>query len=168
MNKEFVYTDGSCLKNKRIKDIKKQPKGGIGCFWGDDDTRNLSEPFTKYPVTNQRTELYACIRALEVFYESIDDEKKYELTIYSDSQYTVHCMNRWVHNWKVKSWKKANGKPVLNVDLIKKLDELRYHPGIHVKFIHVKAHQKEPTNKNTLIYQHWYGNMMADKLARGI
>ena len=66
----IVYTDGSCKNNRRVKDISKQPKGGIGVFWGDENPFNISESFTIYPVTNIRTELYACIKAIEIFYQN--------------------------------------------------------------------------------------------------
>ena len=36
---------------------------------------------------------------------------------------------------------------------------------LNIKFIHVKAHTKEPINKDSQEYFIWYGNYMADKLA---
>ena len=35
----------------------------------------------------------------------------------------------------------------------------------NIKFIHVRAHQHEPYNKNSNKYKLWFGNNMADKLA---
>ena len=164
----IVYTDGSCLKNKRVKDISKQPKGGIGVFWEDDNPFNISEPFTIYPVTNIRTELYACIKACEIFIESLykvdsEIENNKSLIIYTDSQFVINAITKWSHNWKKKNWKKADGKPVQNIDLISKLYDL--YCSYPISFKHVRSHQKEPVDKDSDEYRHWYGNMMADKLA---
>ena len=164
----IVYTDGSCKKNKRVKDISKQPKGGIGIYWGDDNSFNVSESFTLYPVTNIRTELYACIKAIEIFYEHFSEtltiDRDY-LIIYTDSKFTINAMTIWVEGWKKNNWKKADGKPVQNIDLISRLDELINRFPNKIRFEHIRAHQKEPFDKSSDEYKHWYGNMMADKLA---
>ena len=34
-----------------------------------------------------------------------------------------------------------------------------------IRFQHIRAHQKEPKDLFSDTYKHWYGNMMADKLA---
>jgi ribonuclease HI len=164
----IVYTDGSCKKNKRIEDISKQPKGGIGVFWEDDNSFNVSESFIIYPVTNMRTELYACIKAIEIFIEHFyntdcEIESNNYLIIITDSQFTINAMTKWSKNWKKKNWKKADGKPVQNIDLITKLYDL--YCSYPISFKHVRSHQKEPVEKDNDEYRHWYGNMMADKLA---
>ena len=168
----IVYTDGSCLKNKRVKDISKQPKGGIGIFWEDNSSFNVSESFSINPVTNIRTELYACIKACEIFIKNFHVKKfiinpetdtKTNLIIYTDSQFTINAITKWCKNWEKKNWKKADGKPVQNTDLIQTL--YKYYCSYPISFQHVRAHQKEPVEKNSDEYRHWYGNMMADKLA---
>ena len=35
-----------------------------------------------------------------------------------------------------------------------------------IKFVHVNSHLKEPINRNSVEWQLWYGNEMADKLAK--
>ena len=168
----IIYTDGSCKKNKRVERSSKQPEGGIGIFIEDNNPFNLSESFSIYPVTNIRTELYACIKACEIFIENfyqkeqIKQMKKEEtnsLIIYTDSQFTINAITKWCKNWEKKNWKKADGKPVQNTDLIQTL--YKYYCSYPISFQHVRAHQKEPLNKDSDDYRHWYGNMMADKLA---
>ena len=166
----IVYTDGSCLKNKRVKDISKQPKGGIGVFWGNENPFNISESFILYPVTNIRTELYACIKACEIFYQNFIETETltiYDdyLIIYTDSKFTINAMTKWVEGWKKNNWKKTNGNPVKNIDLISRLDELINRYPNKIRFQHIRAHQKEPKDLFSDTYKHWYGNMMADKLA---
>ena len=70
-------------------------------------------------------------------------------------------MTNWIDSWIKNDWKKSDGREVKNVKLIKKLYSLVSKKNI--KFIHVKAHTKEPSDPN--MYNIWYGNMMADKLA---
>ena len=99
------------------------------------------------------------------------DKSKGILTIYSDSQYMINSITVWIHKWKFNQWRTANGKPVKNKDLIYQLDHLinLYKDFLTVEFKFVKAHRRGkdiPKNKTSLDYKHWYGNMMADKLAK--
>jgi len=139
-----VYTDGSSFCNG-AKDHSKR-KGGIGVFFGKDDQRNVSEPFTKGEITNQRTELYACIKALNVL---IDFDQQIEIN--TDSEYTINCITKWYRGWEANKWKNAKNKPVKNQDLIKELYQL--YKIKKVKFKHVRGHKGI------------YGNEMADRLA---
>ena len=45
------------------------------------------------------------------------------LLVYCDSKYVIDSITKWMKNWKRKGWKKADGKPVLNVEVMKALDE---------------------------------------------
>jgi ribonuclease HI len=76
--------------------------------------------------------------------------------------YTINCITTWFDGWKKRGWKKADGKPIENLELIQTLHN--YYILYDVKFIHVRAHKNEP-NKDDPSYYDWYGNMMADKLA---
>jgi len=44
------------------------------------------------------------------------------LTILCDSQYVINSLTKWLPGWKRKGWKKADGKPVQNVDLLQAID----------------------------------------------
>ena len=156
MNEILVFTDGSTLNNQE----KGNRKGGIGVFFGDNDPRNLSvslEETEDNKVTNQVAELLACIKAVE----KIDDTTK-KIIIYTDSMYIVNMMNSWAINWEKNNWKKSDGKPVLNIDLVKLL--YQYNNNYNIEFRHVKSHTREPDKKDPK-YNLWYGNMNADKLA---
>jgi ribonuclease HI len=83
-----VYTDGSCLNNGR-----EGAKGGIGVFFSEKDERNLSEKLdSKITPTNQRAELMAAIRALEI----IKNEESIEIR--TDSKYTILCATEFHHS----------------------------------------------------------------------
>lgn len=161
-----VFTDGSCYNNSRK--ATKNTAGGIGVFWGDDDYRNLTEPFYIKPITNNRAEIYAVIKAIEIFSISYDQKcAKVVLQINSDSQYLINTMTKWYQGWKRRGWKKADGKEPLNLDLLCHLDNLieKHKKCFTVTYNHVRAHKKEPKDKKTLKYFMWYGNNQADFLA---
>jgi len=46
-----------------------------------------------------------------------------DLLILCDSQYVINAVTKWMPGWKRKGWRKADGKPVLNVDLLKDIDQ---------------------------------------------
>jgi ribonuclease HI len=154
----IVYTDGSTLNNQH----KGNRKGGIGVFFGDNDIRNKSISLVESDtnkVTNQVSELTACIVAVETI---ICDKNHNNILICTDSMYTINCITKWCKKWKTNNWKKSDGKDVENVELISKLYD--YYDNYNIKFKHIKAHKTEPS-KDSPIYNEWYGNMMADKLA---
>ena len=69
-----------------------------------------------------------------------------EVTVVSDSKYVCDAINQhWLETWVRKKWKKADNKPVLNVDLWEKLNELM---KIHkVRFEWIKGHDGHPENE---------------------
>ena len=71
-------------------------------------------------ATNNIGELTAFARILEDSEEAgFGDEK---LIILADSQYVINSVTKWMPGWKKKGWRKADGKPVANVDLMKRID----------------------------------------------
>ncbi len=46
-----------------------------------------------------------------------------DLHILCDSQYVINAVTKWMPGWKRKGWRKADGKPVLNVELLKDIDQ---------------------------------------------
>lgn len=47
-----------------------------------------------------------------------------ELTINTDSQFMINCMQNWIIKWKANGWQTAARQPVKNVEDMKRLDEL--------------------------------------------
>jgi ribonuclease HI len=160
----IIYTDGACKNNNcydnQHKDIRK---GGCGVFFGDNNINNISVKLDGPKITNQVAELTACILAIEKVINNTDiylpNDK---IIIKTDSMYTINCITTWFEGWKNRGWKKADGKPVDNLELIQKLHN--YKTLLKIDFVHVRAHKKEPS-KSDPNYNDWYGNMMADKLA---
>lgn len=139
----YVYTDGAVSNNLR----RGSPLavGGIGVYFGKNDDRNISERFQEKPVTNQRAEIWAIIRALEVILnQNSDDIDSVKIIIFTDSMYGMNVIMR---TWKAKE----------NIDLLKKAWTLVAKiPNLEIK--HIRAH----TNKKDI---HSMGNDMADRLA---
>ncbi|KJK91959.1 hypothetical protein H633G_04174 [Metarhizium anisopliae BRIP 53284] len=140
-----IYTDGSSLANG-----KAGSRAGVGVYFGDGDPRNVSERLVGDPQTNQRAELMAMLRALEIA------PLEQTVQIISDSQYSINCVTQWAIGWKHKGWKTATGENVKNQDIIRavldKMDE-RTKTGANTYFHWVKGHASDR------------GNVAADRLA---
>ncbi|MHA6524288.1 RNase H family protein [Tessaracoccus sp. G1721] len=67
------------------------------------------------------------------------------LRILCDSQYVINSLTKWLPGWKRKGWKKGDGKPVLNVELMKELDAALQ--GRKVQFEWVKGHAGHAMNE---------------------
>ena len=140
-----IYTDGSCKNNG-----KKNAIAGIGVYC--ENVYNISERI-KGRQTNQRAELYAILKALEL--TKIDD---YNIVyIYTDSLYSINCITKWVYGWINNGWLDKKKKPVKNKDIIQPIHNI-YKKYSNIRFIHIEAH----TNKTDI---HSLGNAKADELA---
>jgi len=130
MKKVTLYTDGACSGNPGV--------GGWGAvliYNGFEKRFSGAEGST----TNNRMEITAVIEGLSRLKEPC------EVTVYSDSAYTVNAFNNgWIYAWRKSGFKKSDNKPVLNEDLWRKLTELT---EIHsVTFIKVQGHADNEYN----------------------
>lgn len=148
-----IYTDGSTINNG-----KPNASGGYGVYFPDFPLLNLSEPFLLSVPTNQKTELYALLKCFQQCYILSRENKNYEFHVYSDSDYSIKCLTTWIKSWVKNNWKKADGKSVKNIEIIKPLYE-EYNKVIDKIVIkHINSH----TGKKDI---HSIGNDTADKLA---
>ena len=46
-----------------------------------------------------------------------------DLLVFCDSRYVINAITKWMPGWKRNGWKKGDRKPVLNVEIMKALDE---------------------------------------------
>lgn len=140
----------------------------------------LSASLTAPPaLTNNRAELTSVIRLLELWLgNQLPVGHRDKLTAVMDSTYVVTMINEWLPGWRRRGYKKANGEPVLNADLVRALDRLlqqavRLQREFRVEW--VRAHQKEPpclvpaefvaAHYDSLVWRNWFGNRQADNLA---
>ena len=159
-----IFTDGSTINNG-----KPDARGGIGVYIVELNYR-LGLSYLVEPPTNQRCELYAILRALEVYlsYYMIEGGEK-DVCVYSDSMYAINALTKWVDDWRKRGWKTAGKEPVKNLWIIQQIDYLQqlYNKlGIKIKYKFVKAHRNAPKNKATEEYFEWEGNDIVDKLAK--
>jgi ribonuclease HI len=67
------------------------------------------------------------------------------LKILCDSQYVINSITKWMPGWKRKGWRKGDGKPVMNLELLKELD--RELAGRKYTFEWVKGHAGHHLNE---------------------
>lgn len=103
-----------------------------------DKVRELSgaEPDT----TNNRMEMLAAVRGLEAL------KRPCAVRLVTDSQYLRNgFVSGWLDKWKANGWRTAAGKPVKNMDLWRRLDELAQVHTIQWQWI--KGHAGHPLNE---------------------
>lgn len=130
MKKVILYTDGACSGNPG--------PGGYGAvliYGGVEKEIFGGEKST----TNNKMEMMAVIKGLEALKEPC------EVEVYSDSAYIVNAIEQgWIESWKKNGWRKADKKPVKNVDLWERLLELM--DKHNVTFNKVKGHADDEYN----------------------
>ena len=90
--------------------------------------------------TNNQGELQAVLELLRA--TAGTDEK---LHIWCDSRYVIDSVTKWMPGWKRKGWRKSDGGPVLNRDLLEGIDEAMR--GRDVQFSWVKGHAGDDLNE---------------------
>ena len=136
MKEVTIYTDGACRGNPG--------PGGYGVvlqYARDDGQVFRKEMKAGYRLTtNNRMELMAVIAGLEALNRPCD------VKLYSDSKYVVDAFNQnWIGGWLKKGWKRGKNEPVKNVDLWKRLLEVKSRH--QVTFHWVKGHDGHPQNE---------------------
>ena len=107
MKQVVIHTDGGCEGNPG-------PGGWAAVLRHGEQTREISG--SEIATTNNRMELTAAIRALQVLRESC------AVQLFTDSQYLRKGITEWITAWKVRGWKTKEKHPVKNVDLWQALD----------------------------------------------
>ncbi|KFY48406.1 hypothetical protein V495_01362 [Pseudogymnoascus sp. VKM F-4514 (FW-929)] len=134
-----IYTDGSSLANGQVGAV-----AGVGVFFGDGDDRNISEALEGELQTNQRAELTAILRALEIA------PMHREVHIYTDSNYSINCVTTWFKKWETNNWLTSTNQPVMNKDLVVDiLARIRERQGFGsgTIFNWIKGHSNDPSNE---------------------
>ena len=125
-----IHTDGACKGNPG--------PGGWGALL-QLDGREKELCGGEANTTNNRMELTAVIRALEALKRPCD------IDLYTDSQYVQKGISEWIASWKRRGWKTADRKPVKNVDLWLRLDEVA--AAHRIRWHWVKGHAGHAENE---------------------
>jgi ribonuclease HI len=130
-----LFTDGACSGNPG--------PGGWAFILEHPATGHTTEASgAEADTTNNRMELTGVIEGLSTL------KRPCRVELITDSQYVAKGISEWMPNWKRQGWmrkEKGRLKPVLNVDLWTKIDELL---GRHrVAVTHVLGHKGHPQNE---------------------
>jgi ribonuclease HI len=148
-----VFTDGACPQNGR-----RGAKAGWAAWFPEAQALSASGRVPDDQAqTNQRAELLAIQQAVTILEQA--GHLDANLVVYTDSQYCIDCLTKWITGWVARGWKKADGGDVLHRDLIEdistRLTKFKSH-----RFVHVRAHTG---GKDDLAVQ----NDRVDRMARG-
>lgn len=138
-----IYTDGSSYLVDNV--------GGFAVAVCDDNDNvlyTIGKRYSGIRYTNNMGELSAVLVCLRLY------GKTANVTVYSDSAYTINSLNTWMWSWANKSWRKSDNKPIENENIIKEYYKLR-NMGYNIKLEKVKAHSGIAANE------------LADKIAKG-
>jgi len=124
----IAAADGSALGNP----------GPNGWAWYIDDA-NWAAGGSPHGTNNQG-ELQAVLELLRATAGAGE-----ALQILCDSKYVIDSITKWMPGWKRRGWRKADGAPVLNRDLMEALDEAMQ--GRDVAFSWVKGHAGHDLNE---------------------
>lgn len=136
MSRVTIYSDGSCLGNPG--------RGGWAALIREGSSERVLTGH-EAQSTNNRMELTAALRALEVLVASS------QVDLFTDSQYLRRGITEWLPGWRVRGWKRKGGK-LANAELWQALERAIERHQIHWHW--VKGHS---TNKD---------NQRVDRLAR--
>ena len=129
MSEIIAAADGSALGNP----------GPAGWAWYIDDNHWAAGGWEH--GTNNMGELKA---VLDLF-EATAHMPERKLVVYCDSQYVINSLTKWMPGWKSRGWKKADGKPVLNRELLQELDAAT--AGRDYQLVWVKGHSGHELNE---------------------
>ncbi len=136
----LIACDGSSLKNG-------DPMTPTGWAWAREDGAWMSNG--KIGGSNNTAELHAIISVLAM-------HPRGPLTVQMDSQYAMNIAEKWGFGWEANGWRKADKKPIQNLDLVKLIVYLRHQRKDPLEFQWVKAHVKNTASPL---------NVRADELA---
>lgn len=148
-----VFTDGACSHNG-----KPDAKAGYAVWFPDHPEWSFAKRVPdSQSQTNQRGELSAIHAAVLLL-----EEKGYldeDIIIYTDSDYSINCLTKWLPGWKSRNWRTSEGKDVLHRDLIEETSQ-KLSKFKSYRFHHVRAHTGggDDLSKN---------NDVVDRMARG-
>ena len=125
-----IHTDGACLGNPG-------PGGWAALLRYGQRERELVGGEAQ--TTNNRMELMAAIRALEVLTEPC------EVVLHTDSQYVRKGITEWMPNWLRRNWRTAAGAAVKNQDLWQRLHAAAQRHEVDWRW--VKGHSGDPDNE---------------------
>lgn len=141
-----IYTDGSSFPNK-----KRAAGVGVVLMWVDeagDPQTSEHAPTGFQSATIDEMEIQACIEGLQEAKRVFPDMSRFQrVLLFSDSQYVTDNFVKAMNVWHQKGWRGANGTPVKNIDLWKRLRKEVNACSLRVEVRWVKGHKSSVYNK---------------------
>lgn len=139
-----LYCDGAC-------DPNPGPAGSGVAVYRNGALAALHYGLYTPQGTNNTAELHALLESLKLAREAVAAGES--VRIRADSSYALKAISEWAPGWKKRGWRRANGDPVKNPDIIKPAFELYQEIGAKIELAHVKGHSGIE------------GNELADRMA---
>jgi ribonuclease HI len=130
-----LFTDGACSGNPG-------PGGWAYILQHPASGQTLDASGAEPATTNNRMELTGAIEGLASL------KRPCRVELITDSQYVAKGIAEWLPKWKRQGWQRKEGgrlKPVMNVDLWQRIDELLARHQVRVT--HVLGHNGHPENE---------------------
>lgn len=139
-----IYCDGACEPNPG-------DAGSGMAIYRDGKLSELWYGLYNPAGTNNTAELNALHQALLVAQQEV--ARGASVRIHCDSTYTINAITKWAGGWKRRGWKKADGQPIKNPEIIQRTHALYESLKSKVTIAHVKGHAGVE------------GNELADRMA---
>ncbi|MDO4912719.1 MAG: ribonuclease H [Lactobacillus sp.] len=120
----IIYSDGGCRNHGNLKGqhVKSDDKAAWA-FMIDQAGDRVSGSGGTFGATNNQMELTGFIEGMKKAIELGIQDKKINFVL--DSQYVLNPITKkWLVGWKNRGWRKADKKPVLNVEMWQEIDRL--------------------------------------------
>ena len=145
----IIAVDGACRDNGY-----PNARAAYGVYFNIDSEYNSAGLLDEGPMTNQRAEITAAIEACKLCYQMVNTpnfpQETKQVVIKSDSAYLVNSMVEYVEKWRLNNYTSSRGRPVVNVDLLRDLDERVVwleDEGVNMRFWHVPRAQNQQADK---------------------
>ena len=139
-----IYCDGACSGNPG------EAGSGLAIYGSDENPTLLYGAYVE-EGTNNVAELNALLKALQIAYANRD--RYSQITIKSDSKYSIDSTTKWAYGWEKKGWQRKGGE-IKNLELIQRTFKGYNLLKDRLNIEYVKGHAGEE------------GNELADKMAR--
>lgn len=134
-SKYEIYCDGACRNNQADNNV-----GSWAFIVYHGGVKKGSKSKATFNTTNNVQELTAVLEALR-WANKLGER----VTLYVDSTYVLNSVTKWMRGWAAKGWKKADGKPVANLEIMQQLFT-EYNPNKHI-FVKIKGHSGDVRNE---------------------
>ena len=128
-----IFTDGSITKTMYGETI-----GCSGAILMEDQN------ICKYRITRDSTNNIAEITAIKLAIELAIENGFNNITIWSDSQWSIYGLTKWVRSWmkNMENYVMMNssGQPVKNQQIFLSIMKMIVENNLYVNFYHIKGH----------------------------